>query len=226
MTAESIVVGVAGYAFKGGFLVRVEDDRGNAGSAETLDQPEIRSSIGRWANLLIGMPVFATNARWDDRPRADGPEWTGYSVLENALAGLGAAVASMALHEWLGGKANAERPPVASLESVVPEVRVLEAGDREFDGVARFLVDSVVHAVVIDPRHWSVPAIVRLDALCRTLQIGIAFDVRGGGHVALGLAGELAAALPMATLGVIASGAPRASLSLAAPVLRLGQIRG
>jgi hypothetical protein len=109
---------------------------------------------------------------------------------------------------------------------VVPEVRVLEARDREFDGVARFLVDSVVHAVVIDPRLWGVPAIIRLDGLCRTLQIGIALDVTGGHYVVRELARELAVALPMATLGVIGPPEPPARAELAVPVIQLGRITG
>lgn len=198
-------------------VVDVVDDRGRHGWAATPNVPLVEEQLERRIRERLGQPVLEENRRWIDRPRAGGPDWVAWSVVENAVQAL-AGAAEISMCQRLGGSLRA---PSAAVDPAELDAPGRIAGDASFDEIAAWLPTAAVGWVSVDPRLWAIPAIVRLDALCRVLQVGLAVEVPDG-SVAGALGGQLIAALPMATLGRTVAVAlppmtPRYAIESAAP---------
>lgn len=198
----------------GELVVDVVDDQGRHGWAVTPKVPLVEERLERRIRERLGRSVLEENRRWIDRPRDGGPDWVAWSVVENAVQALvGPAGTSMC--QRLGGSLRATSAAVDPAELDAPG-RI--AGDASFDEIAAWLPTAPVGWVGVDPRLWAIPAIVRLDALCRVLQVGLAVEVPDG-SMAGALGEQLIGALPMATLG-------RASAVVLPPMTPLYTIEG
>jgi len=182
----------------GGELVLVlVDDRGNQCETVTTNAPGVADRLGERLVRQLDRPLLSENQRWADRPANGGLDWIAFSAVETGLAALSAEAAGIPLSSWLGGS-------LRSMDSIVdPDTLGVDGhavGDASFDEVAAWLPEASVAWLRVDPRIWSVPALRRLDAMCRILQIGMAIELPPG-SAAMPIGVALQEALPMATLG-------------------------
>lgn len=178
-------------------VVLLVDDRGNQGRAVARNDAGLVSRLADRLTLQLGRPIVAESRRWAHRPVSGGLDWVAFSAVENGLAALTAAAAGISLSQWLGGSVRVTGQMIDP-DTLSVDGRTVE--DASFDEIAAWLQGAQVAWLRLDPRVWSVAALLRLDALCRVLQVGLAIEVPDGSR-AEPVAAALRGALPMATLG-------------------------
>lgn len=192
---DRTIEGIALHWRAEALLVGARDGRGAWGWAEAPADPEVSGRILALASGLLGRSAWSADERWRDRPRQPGAEWLAFAALDSACFELAAVGAGLSVREWLGGTAR-EPGPWRGDELAA----TVEPG--EFDRLIDETDRADAAAIVIDPRQWGIGAVLRLDGWCRVRQVEIGLDARGAGPIGLDHAVELAASLPMTSLGI------------------------
>lgn len=197
MLDDRVLVHASAVEVGGELVLILVDDRGNQCETVTTSVPGVADRLVERLVRQLDRPILSESQRWADRPTHGGLDWIAFSAVETGLAALSAEAAGIPLSSWLGGS-------LRSMDSIVdPDALGGDGhavGDASFDEVAAWLPDATVAWLRVDPRAWSIPALQRLDAMCRLFQIGMAIELPSG-SVAMPIAVALQEALPMATLG-------------------------
>ncbi len=197
MLDDRVLVSASAAAVGGELVITLTDDAGTTGTTIARNDAGLADRLVERLNARIGCSLVAEGRRWVDRPRHGGSDWVAFAAVENGLLALTIAAAGVSLRRWLGGTL---RRPSLTTDSATLGVDGYAVGDASFDEVTAWLPGASVGFLSVDPRGWPIPALLRLDSLCRVLQVGIAIDVPEASQAGE-VAEDLLAALPMATLG-------------------------